>query len=449
MVHYAHPLANTPNGTIVAETSDAETLLRALVETDGILVLVIITAICLFWGRDRLLRMLDDSLAPSSSVAAPTYGSFDLPIASLTGITYAEDDDIEDDDAKEPLHSMALRQPRQACYGPTASAQAVVVLAYVTLGLLAAATHLRAVERAPGCRGSLCAMRYLVTTLVCVGYDTMTDQAMPSFEWWCANGVLLSLMLACALYSIADADPYDVRLPMLAAACFLCGTPATSLLVDAPFTVDAAVAATMGVAGFCLAAVQGQSLLRALVASFVVALLMLQTQRLFRQHDDLRPSSLAVMIAPIVALLAAGYAAAFERHAVAAALNGEPLVVVALDVSFGSALDLARLAVLASASALTAAMMDATKDAARAILLAVLPGAVQVPGETHWLCLGVLLLAQLAWVLNILLLKAYPKLRLKRGTVVHFGGCATDASSQQHDEAPLHRDSQPCAIFPL
>lgn len=449
MVHYAHPLANAPNGTLT-EASDAETLLRALVETDGILILIIITAVCLFWGRDRLLRMLDDSLAPSSSVAAPTYGSFDLPIASLTGITYAEDDE-EEDDVKEPLHSMALRQPRQACYGPTAAAQAVVVLAYVTLGLLASATHLRAVERAPGCQGSLCALRYLVTTLVCVGYDTMTDQiSLPSFEWWCANGVLLSLMLACALYSIADADPYDVRLPMLASACFLCGTPATSLLVDAPFTVDAAVAATMGVAGFCLAAVQGQSLLRGLVASFVVALLMLQTQRLFRQHDDLRPSSLAVMIAPIVALLAAGYGAAFERHAVADAFHGEPLVVVALDVSFGSAIDLARLAVLTSASALTAAMMDVTKDAARAILLAVLPGAVQVPGSTHWLCLGVLLLAQLAWVLNTLLLKAYPKLRLKRGTVVHFGGCATADSQQPEDDAPLHRNpSAPLAIFPL
>jgi len=415
---------------------EAEAVLATVVGIDGIFAAALVVFIVMLWGRERVLKALNRwlagppagpsrygslaSAAPSDAVPWEVENAEGLPVARPT----SESDDWDEVER------------------PTSRALAVSGVAYLLLGLLAAAAHNRVTRHCPEAVCAVTAARLATCGLMAFGYELAADRVwVPSMRWWLSHALAPAGTLTVALYAVYGGQTqsvrraeslglFEVELPLVVPLVYTLGITAKALLDDG--ILDACAMIVVAVADVVLTLEQAAPALRVFPASLLVALLYIQIQDLLAANPDYRFTTVAALIAPPVALLVAAYAAVYAPPP---ALSAKTVELVVVDVVLAATLDLARLAVLAATSALAASVLDASKDALVALLATAFVarlGASNNPLDlTNVYTLLVLLAAHLAFALNALLLKPAPTPVPKHHAVVHF--------AQDH----LNLDGQP------
>lgn len=412
---------------------DGTAVLRTLVDTDGIFALVLLLFVFMIWSREKVLKALNAWLdPPTEAPSASSYGSLDavrpsweeepscdeegLPVARPT----TDDDDLEDYWTEDRARSPPLAH----------RSLAVVWLAYLAFGTLAATTHHRVMRQAPRSCGILTALRLCVCGALALGHDAVADELshVPGMKWWVSHAFPLVGTLVVALYGIYAAPSsgtleaqgqglYAVELPLVVPVVYALGSSLQSVVND---LMDFCVMLVIALTGMALLALQTAPAARIFIASVIVAVFYCQFQQTLKTNPDLRCTTLVWLVAPPAALLVAAYVYLYgPKHTGIGAVSSE---LVALDVLLAACLDLGRLGLLDATSAIAATMTDTSKEAIVALVASYLASSKHHFDPTFREALFVLLAAQLAWTLNQLLLKpAQSRYVVKEpAAVVHF-----------------------------
>lgn len=413
-------------------------MLFTIVSIDGIFALLLVLTVLLLWGRERLLRALNRWLHCGAEMSPQSeYGSVDVP----TTMQAWEVEPDDDDDERRRECSLPVARPavdglfedvmQHKRLSP--KALGVIFAAYVVLGSMAKTTHHRVEIMMPNASCALTAARFGTCGILGLAIDVVTDQlSAPDVRWWVSHVLPMTATLLIALYSLYGAPTkavrdaqtqglFTVELPLVAPAVYAIGASLHNLLSGGLLEICCVV--VLGVVDVALTFFQSAYSIRVLVSSLLVAFFLCQAQDLLRTHTDLRPATLAWLVTLPLAGLITAYAAVYAPPQRFGIPSVELLV---LDILLAACVDLGLIAILAATSARASSMLNASKDAITALIAYAFfareaRDSPSLDSDTAVRCLTVLLVAQLAWVLNQLLLKPMPTQVPKDHAVVHFG----------------------------
>lgn len=411
-------------------------MLFTVVNIDGIFALLLVFLVLLLWGRERLLfaltRWLHCGAEPSPQ---SEYGSVDVSTTMQAWEVEPDDDDDQRRERSLPVAMPAvdgLFEDVMQHKRLSNKALGVTFAAYVVMGSIAKTTHHRVETMMPTASCALTAARFGTCGLLGMAIDVVTDRlTAPDARWWVSHVLPMTATLLVALYSVYGAPTKAMRdgqnqgviaveLPLVAPAVYAIGVSSHNLISGG--LLDVCCIAVLGVVDVALTLFQSASFIRVLVSSLLLAFFLCQAQDLLRTHTDLRSTTLAWLVALPLAGLIAAYAAIYAPPQPVGILSVE---LVVLDILLAACLDLGLIAILSSTSALASSMIGASKDAIAALIACAFImkeswDSSPFERDTATRCLTVLLVSQLAWTLNQLLLKPIPPDVRKEHVVLHF-----------------------------